>query len=118
MGDEVTQVVLPDGTPVWVRISGSDQRYSETGFGDRMAARVEGLGELVRGVAGSIRDATRQARPDEVTVEFGVELTAKSGKVVSMLADGEAKGAITVSLTWKGGSQAAPDGAPGGSEGA
>ncbi|MEV0275243.1 CU044_2847 family protein [Streptomyces sp. NPDC050610] len=121
MADAIKQVVLPDGTPVWARISlaeGAAGNYTQTGFGDAVAAKVEGLNELVKGVAGSLREATRRARPDEVTVEFGIELTGGPGKVFSLLAAGESKAAINVTLTWKGGSLAAPDGATGGSDGA
>lgn len=106
MADEPTRVVLPDGTEVWARVAGAASlgdaggRYRETGFGDRVAARVQGLNDLVRGVAGSLREATAQARPDQVTVEFGIELAARPGGVVGLLADGEAKAAIQVSLSW------------------
>jgi hypothetical protein len=113
MTDEPTRVVLPDGTVVWARIAGAERlatgggSYVETGFGEQVAARVEGLTELVRGLAGALRDATRRAGPDEVSVEFGIDLTAAPGKIVGMLAGGEAKAAITVTLTWNGSSRAA-----------
>lgn len=58
---------------------------------------------MVTGVARSLAEPLRAVRPDEVSVEFGIELTAKAGKVVGLLADGEAKGAIKVTLTWNGG---------------
>ncbi|MER5440065.1 CU044_2847 family protein [Streptomyces sp. NPDC002790] len=112
MGQEVTRVAriaLPDGTPVWARISGSadelgvpegELSFSDTGFTDRVEASVESLHGLVTGVARSLARPLRAVRPDEVSVEFGVELTAKAGKVVGLLADGEAKAGIKVTLTW------------------
>ncbi|ONK11391.1 hypothetical protein STBA_21230 [Streptomyces sp. MP131-18] len=125
MSSGVTRVSLPDGTPVWARISdveqvlpppragsgyadtgtagGSGSGYVDTGLLDRAAAQVESLQELITGVASSVADGLRAARPDEVSVTFGIELTAKAGRVVGLLADGEAKGAITVTLTWQGG---------------
>ncbi|MGW0755293.1 CU044_2847 family protein [Streptomyces sp. NPDC002814] len=114
MGQDVTRVAriaLPDGTPVWARISGAEEMaappgelsYKDTGFVDRVEASVESLHTLVTGVARSLADPLRAVRPDEVSVEFGIELTAKAGKVVGLLADGEAKAAITVTLTWNGG---------------
>ncbi|MET7656831.1 CU044_2847 family protein, partial [Streptomyces sp. NPDC005486] len=113
-GDEVTRVAriaLPDGTPVWARISGAGElsapsgrlSYSDTGFAERVEAGVESLHALVTGVARSLSEPLRAVRPDEVSVEFGIELTAKAGKVVGLLADGEAKAAITVTLTWHNG---------------
>ncbi|MGW0941547.1 CU044_2847 family protein [Streptomyces sp. NPDC002623] len=116
-GDDVTRVAriaLPDGTPVWARISGAEElsapaapagrlSYSDTGFTERVEASVESLHALVTGVARSLAEPLRAVRPDEVSVEFGIELTAKAGKVVGLLADGEAKAGITVTLTWNSG---------------
>ncbi|MFZ3559781.1 CU044_2847 family protein [Streptomyces sp. BH055] len=105
----VARIALPDGTPVWARISGEAEElglregelsYSDTGFTDRVEASVESLHALVTGVARSLARPLRAVRPDEVSVEFGVELTAKAGKVVGLLADGEAKAGIKVTLTW------------------
>lgn len=119
MGDSVariTRIEMPDGTPVWARISGAEEldgpapgsgpTYTDTGFGDigdQVQARVESLHSVVTSVARSLAVPLRAVRPDEVSVEFGIELTAKSGRIVGLLADGEAKGAIKVTLTWSGG---------------
>ncbi|WP_406309664.1 CU044_2847 family protein [Streptomyces sp. NBC_00623] len=112
----ITRIELPDGTPVWARISGAEElrrtpagsglSYTDTGFSDiadQVQARVESLQGVVTGVARSLAEPLRAVRPDEVSVEFGIELTAKAGKVVGLLADGEVKGAIKVTLTWNGG---------------
>ncbi|MCC2265466.1 hypothetical protein LKM28_04120 [Streptomyces sp. CT1-17] len=125
MGQEVTRVarvVLPDGTPVWARISGAAElpaprgqlSFSDTGFAERVEAGVESLHSLVTGVARSLAEPLRAVRPDEVSVQFGIELTAKAGKVVGLLADGETKAGITVTLTWNGGppDPSAPDPSP------
>ncbi|MHA5049236.1 CU044_2847 family protein [Streptomyces sp. SD15] len=114
MGDAVTRIArieMPDGTPVWARISGAEAleepsgglSYTDTGFGERVEAQVESLQSVITSVARSLAAPLRAVRPDEVSVEFGIELTAKAGKVVGLLADGEAKAGITVTLTWNGG---------------
>ncbi|MFG2407926.1 CU044_2847 family protein [Streptomyces brevispora] len=119
MGDSVariTRIEMPDGTPVWARISGAEEldlpapgagpTYTDTGFGDiadQVQARVESLQGVVTSVARSLAVPLRAVRPDEVSVEFGIELTAKAGRIVGLLADGEAKGAIKITLTWNGG---------------
>ncbi|GGY88993.1 CU044_2847 family protein [Streptomyces poonensis] len=119
MGDEETRIariLMPDGTPVWARISGAGElavppgelSYTDVGFADRVEAHVESLQSVVTSVARSLAVPLRAVRPDEVSVEFGIELTARAGKVVGLLADGEAKGGIKVTLTWNGG----PDGGP------
>ncbi|MEU0631999.1 CU044_2847 family protein [Streptomyces sp. NPDC005989] len=117
MGDSdarITRIEMPDGTEVWARISGAEElaqsgsgpSFADIGAGniaDRVQARVESLQGVVTSVARSLAEPLRAVRPDEVSVEFGIELTAKSGKVVGLLADGEAKGSIKVTLTWNGG---------------
>ncbi|WP_442819677.1 CU044_2847 family protein [Streptomyces sp. NBC_00841] len=118
-GARITRIEMPDGTPVWARISGAEElerrpagnglSYTDTGFSDfadQVQARVESLQGVVTSVARSLAEPLRAVRPDEVSVEFGIELTAKAGKVVGLLADGEAKGAIKVTLTWSGGGPA------------
>jgi hypothetical protein len=107
----IARIEMPDGTPVWARISGAEElavpsgelSYTDTGFADRVEAQVESLHSVITGVARSLAGPLRAVRPDEVSVEFGIELTAKAGKVVGLLADGEAKAGITVTLTWNGG---------------
>ncbi|MEU9314416.1 CU044_2847 family protein [Streptomyces sp. NPDC048295] len=117
MGDgdaRITRIEMPDGTEVWARISGAEEltqpgsgpSFADIGAGniaDRVQARVESLQGVVTSVARSLAEPLRAVRPDEVSVEFGIELTAKSGRVVGLLADGEAKGSIKVTLTWNGG---------------
>ncbi|WP_326610417.1 hypothetical protein OG949_11675 [Streptomyces scopuliridis] len=123
MGDDeanVTRIEMPDGTPVWARISGAEElrrpsgglTYADTGFADQVQARVESLQSVVTSVARSLAGPLRAVRPDEVSVEFGIELTAKSGKIVGLLADGEAKGGIKVTLTWNDGGPPADLAAP------
>ncbi|MEU6114590.1 CU044_2847 family protein [Streptomyces sp. NPDC047117] len=122
----VARIELPDGTPVWARISGADgllprprsaayvdsgrrgggegTDYVDSGFlTDRVLGRMESLDGLVHGVARSLAGALQGLRPDEVSVQFGIELSGKSGSLVGLLADGEAKAAINVTLTWQGG---------------
>ncbi|MGP3634710.1 CU044_2847 family protein, partial [Streptomyces sp. 24-1644] len=113
-GARITRIEMPDGTPVWARISGAEElerpagglAYTDIGYADladQVQARVENLTGVVTSVARSLAEPLRAVRPDEVSVEFGIELTAKAGKVVGLLADGEAKGGIKVTLTWNGG---------------
>ncbi|MEU1629852.1 CU044_2847 family protein [Streptomyces sp. NPDC020096] len=108
MGEQVQRIELPDGTEVWARLSvdaladGEEYGdYEDVGALDGVVARVQQLRGLITGVAASVRDAAAQAAPDEVSVEFGVELAVKSGAIVSVLADGESRAALTVTLTWR-----------------
>ncbi|MGH3312318.1 MAG: CU044_2847 family protein [Streptomyces sp.] len=96
------RVLEPDQVP---DVPGGTYDFEDTGAFDRLAARVEQLNELVTGVGSAVLEAARAARPHEVSATFGVEIGVKPGKAVAMLADGEVKGSISVTLTWR------PDGA-------
>lgn len=83
---------------------------------DHLTARVDQLNELVSGIGSAVLESARAARPDEVSATFGIELAVKPGKAVALLADGEAKAAISVTLTWRpraGEGTVAPDDASG-----
>lgn len=135
--DGITQVRLDDGTVVWARISeaqelrprggnadggGSGGAYQDSsGYQDSSATRrvaqlASGMSDVVRGVVGSLRMGLAAARPQEVRVEFGIELSAQSGQVISMIADGGGKASVNVTLTWTEGGPGEDDaggGAPG-----
>ncbi|MEV0254248.1 CU044_2847 family protein [Streptomyces sp. NPDC050732] len=104
MAGHVQRIELPGGKVVHARI-GASGRHGEddedVGVLDTAVARVEELGELIRGVGGSVLDAAAAAGPDEASVTFGVELSAKPGKVIAVLAEGEAKASVQVTLTWR-----------------
>ncbi|WP_176096598.1 CU044_2847 family protein [Streptomyces sp. NA04227] len=107
----VQRIELPGGQVVYARVSpgaayGEDDE--DVGVRDTVAARVEELGELIRGVGSSVLDAAAAVAPDEAALTFGVELTAKPGKVVAILAEGEAKASVQVTLTWRFGERGAP----------
>jgi hypothetical protein len=63
---------------------------------------IDDLRETVEGVTQSVAQALRRVRPDEVSVEFGVELAVKTGKLTSVLAEGSGTASIRLTLTWNG----------------
>ncbi|MFI1353703.1 CU044_2847 family protein [Streptomyces sp. NPDC020898] len=112
----IQEIELPGGATVLARVSVLDPgewpgqlpgaadefSYDDVGALDHMAARIDQLNELVRGVGSAVLEAARAVRPDEVSATFGVELAVKPGKAVALLADGEAKAALSITLTWRG----------------
>ena len=111
MQDRAQHITLPDGTEVLARVSrldapgldgaDGDGEFEDVGVWDALGARVEGLREVIGGVAASVRQATERVAPHETSVTFGVELSAKPGKAVALLAEGEAKANLSVTLTWR-----------------
>ncbi|MGW2419983.1 CU044_2847 family protein [Streptomyces sp. NPDC001709] len=99
----IQDIELPDGTVVTARI-GAGEAYDDqedVGFTETAVAKVEQLQELIRGVGGTVLDAARAAKPHEASITFGVELTAKEGLAVAVLARGEAKASLEITLTWQ-----------------
>ncbi|MFF3907398.1 CU044_2847 family protein [Streptomyces sp. NPDC001848] len=119
MERKIQEIELPGGEKVLARVSvlesqempGSDEfAYEDVGALDHMAARIDQLNELVRGVGGAVLEAARSVRPSEVSATFGVELALKPGKAVALLADGEAKASLSITLTWHGDTAGRPAG--------
>jgi hypothetical protein len=105
MAEGLQRVRLDDGTVVWARVGAADEDtldggYRDTGFGDRVADLAGGLAGTVGGVVRSLRAGLEAPAPVQVSVSFGIELTAQSGKIVSAIAEGGGKSSLTVSLTW------------------
>jgi Trypsin-co-occurring domain 1 len=101
---EIVQVELPDGQVIWARVAdaGEQDRPRDIGFGERTRAfAVHELSELAGAVVDNLRGALSQYDADEVSVDFGVELSMKSGKVISALAEIGGTESIVVHLTWK-----------------
>ncbi|MFG3035974.1 CU044_2847 family protein [Streptomyces sp. NPDC048330] len=119
MAHGIARIRLDDGTPVWARVSDAEELgrgggFQDTGVRDRVVSMAGGLTDVVRGVVGSLRAGLDPQGPVEVAVSFGIELSAQSGKVIGVLADGAGKASVNVSLTWtEPGPAPAPAPAPG-----
>ncbi|MEU3526109.1 CU044_2847 family protein [Streptomyces sp. NPDC038707] len=106
MAGGVERIRLDDGTVVWARIGAAGEAeldedgYWDTGLGGRVIDMAEGLAGTVGGVVRSLRAGLDTPAPVEVSVSFGIELTAQSGKIVSAIAEGGGRSSLTVSLTW------------------
>jgi hypothetical protein len=98
---ELIEVELPDGQIIWARVedNGGPQ---DVGLHDRIQ-KLKGLTEALQGVAGNVRDAMRTVKPDEVSVEFGIELTVGEDGLVAALAGVSGTATLDVTLSWSGG---------------
>jgi hypothetical protein len=100
------QVELPTGDVIWARVTSDGPSNVAAGALARLDAAE--LQRTVRGVAVSLRDALDDLVPDQLEVEFGLELSVKTGKVTSMLAEAGGTATVKVKLTWRGGDPARP----------
>ncbi|MEU5162465.1 CU044_2847 family protein [Streptomyces sp. NPDC020875] len=105
MNGRVQQIELPGGAVVLARLTapeggGYGDDDEDVGFVANATAKVERLQRLITEVGASVLSAAAAAGPDEASVTFGVELTAKSGAALAVLASGESKTSIQVTLVW------------------
>lgn len=96
------------GQPVLVRANGVEF-YMETadGGGPRTveldkAMSFDGVRDTIEAVATQLTEVWQRVQPSEASVEFGLTVTAKPGKLTGLLVEGEGAAALKVTLTWKG----------------
>jgi hypothetical protein len=109
---EIAQVVLPSGDPIWVRVQAEHAATShgvsgaaDVGLKQRVVQGAEAIqlpefSQTVRGVVDSVRLALDEHRPDSLTVEFGIEIVARAGAMLSVLAEVGGSAHITVTASW------------------
>jgi len=100
MTSRPVQVQLPTGEIIWAKVAvDGPQNVAATGLHQ---LDMDELGRTVQGLSASIHQAVASVLPDEVQVEFGLELTLKSGKLISVLAEAGATASVKVILGWTG----------------
>ncbi|MBO3751967.1 hypothetical protein J5X84_38365 [Streptosporangiaceae bacterium NEAU-GS5] len=95
----LTKVEFPDGEVIWVRVDGRPGP-TDSGLRDGGVRAVQNFTETIRAVAANVQRAVEQVSPDEVSVEFGMELAVDKEGVVAALAGISGSATLTVTLTW------------------
>ena len=67
------------------------------------ALSFDAVRDTVEAVASELALVWQKVRPSEATVEFGLSVTAKTGKLTGLLVDGGGAAALKISLTWRSG---------------
>lgn len=100
MASRVVEVTLPNGATAHVQA-----RELDGGGATKTALRdsldFAGVAATLEGITEAIRGAVAKAAPSRVSVELGLELAVKSGKLVGLIVDGECTGSLTVTLEWE-----------------
>jgi hypothetical protein len=90
---------MPDGKSVWAQVA--EQRGpQDSGLREDVAEKLQGFTECLQSVATSTRNALAAVRPNEVSVEFGLELSAGKDGVVAALVGASGTATVNVTLTW------------------
>ncbi|MFC8390799.1 MULTISPECIES: CU044_2847 family protein [unclassified Streptomyces] len=96
---QLMRLQMPDEQVIWATVDDGDGP-SDSGLGERITEKLEGFQESLQVIASNVRNAVAKARPDEVSVEFGLELAAGENGIVAALAGGSGKAAFKVTLSW------------------
>lgn len=67
----------------------------------------------LEGMSLAVKSALAKARPDKVSVEFGLELAVKAGTLTAMLVDGGGTASLRVTLEWQAGDESVTSGRSG-----
>ena len=99
MAKQVIEVELPNGTKALVRAMEIEGPGAEkVAWPDRFS--FTDVAATLEGVAQAIGDAVERVKPAKVSVELGIELVVKSGKLTGLIVEGEGSGSLTVTLEW------------------
>ena len=97
-------ISLPNGTTILADIEPGSTAESDVSW---KSFSFDEIGERIVGVAQSLDAAVRKVKPSSASVEFGIELSAESGKLTALLVKGSGKANLKITLNWEMGDQAA-----------
>jgi hypothetical protein len=101
MTTRVVEVVLPNQAVTLVRAADLDegsQVAEKVGWKDTFDfADVSGT---LEGVAQAVRSGLEKVAPSKTTVELGIQLAIKNGKLTGLIVEGKADASLKVTLEW------------------
>lgn len=108
MGTRVVEVDLGNGTTALVQVVEipDDEADGAEKVGWRDGLDFTEVTGTIAGIAEALRGAVDAAKPHKMTVELGLELAVKSGKLTGMLVEGSGKASLKVTLEWQRGNTA------------
>jgi hypothetical protein len=101
MAVRVVEVVLPNQSVALVQAEDLDeggQVAEKVGWKDTFdLADVSGT---LEGIAQAIRSGLEKVTPSKTTVELGIQLAVKNGKLTGLIVEGKADASLKVTLEW------------------
>jgi Trypsin-co-occurring domain 1 len=70
----------------------------KAGWNDRF--EFADVADAIEGMATALRSSLDKVRPQKVSVELGVELALKSGKLTALFVEGEGRGTLKITMEW------------------
>ncbi|MFI0879317.1 CU044_2847 family protein [Streptomyces parvus] len=98
---QLVQLAMPNDQVVWALIE-QPGGPRDSGLGEAVAQRLEGFQEALHTVVTNVQSAVAAARPEEISVEFGLELASGKHGVVAAVTGVGGKATFKVALKWRG----------------
>ena len=100
--NRLVTATTPGGRTVVVPVVDLDDP-DEPGGEQKVADTTPSLSNALAAVddfTAGLRRALKGVAPDKTTVEFSMSFAMKAGKITALFVDGEAQGAVTVTMEW------------------
>ncbi|MGH3392537.1 MAG: CU044_2847 family protein [Actinomadura sp.] len=92
------ELVHVNGVDFYVQVA--DEGGPRT-VGLDQALSFDGVRDTISAIATQVGEACQQVSPDEASIEFGLSLTAKAGKLTGLLVEGSGAASLKVTLSWR-----------------
>ena len=79
----------------------ADTRGGVQPVGAQAAFSMDGVRDTIEAVASQVADVWKKVKPDEASVEFGLKIAVKSGKLTGLLVEGAGEASLNITLTWR-----------------
>jgi hypothetical protein len=95
---EVVEVALPNGQTMLARVHAVDGRPRDIGLGEQLS--LTEVTQTLHGVGAAVLDTLDHLQPGQASVEFGLDLAVRSGRLTGLLVEGGATATLRVTLQW------------------
>jgi hypothetical protein len=97
-GTDIISLMTPNGQPFLLEVRDMGGTTKVAGANN---FRSEDLIASIRSISGSIVNALTDIGPEKFSVEFGIEASIESGKLLALLCSGSAKANLKITLEWQ-----------------
>ncbi|WP_165975485.1 CU044_2847 family protein [Actinomadura rubrisoli] len=101
MDDGLVEITLPNGQMMMASVTRRDPGGGPQDVGFGRPKSFDAVTETLQGIGIAIIGALDNVKPSRASVEFGLELAVKGGKLVSVFVDADTKASLKVVLEWE-----------------
>jgi hypothetical protein len=97
----VVEVALPNGTVALVQAADLDEGgHNAEKVGRNEIFDFASVSATLEGIASAVRSGLAKVTPSKTTVELGIQLALKNGKLTGLIVEGKAEASLTVTFEW------------------